>query len=54
MTLLYQESGVGSLARCLKEEIVVASNKENRILFHKKLGYFTERKIDFPLVRQKY
>lgn len=50
MTLIYQESGVGSLARCLKEELVIASSKDNRIIFHKKLGCSREKKIDFPLV----
>lgn len=50
MTLIYQETGVGSLARCLKEEIVMASNKDNRILFQKKLGHSRSKKIEFPLV----
>lgn len=50
MTVIYQESGIGSLARCLKEEIVIASNKDNRMLFHKKLGCSRAKKIDFPLV----
>lgn len=50
MTLIYQESGIGSLGRCLKEEVVIASNKYKRILFHKKLGCSKARRIDFPLV----
>lgn len=50
MTLIYQETGVGSLARCVREEIVIAANKDQRILFHKKLGCSRDKKIEFPLV----
>ncbi|KRT81753.1 hypothetical protein AMK59_5175 [Oryctes borbonicus] len=49
MTLIYQEAGVGQYGRCPREEIVVASNSENRILFHKKINHGHDRKINFPL-----
>lgn len=50
MTLIYQEAGVGQYGRCPREEIVLASNSDNRVLFHKKINYNNERKINFPLV----
>ncbi|KAK9738530.1 eIF4-gamma/eIF5/eIF2-epsilon [Popillia japonica] len=49
MTLIYQEAGVGQYGRCPREEIVLASNSDNRVLFHKKINYNNERKINFPL-----
>lgn len=50
MTLVYQQTGVGQNAQKYSDEIVIASNECNRILFHKKLGHSGDRKINFPLV----
>lgn len=49
MTLIFQESGIGHQARCKKEEVLIATNSKGRVLYHKKLGTYKERKIDFPL-----
>lgn len=50
MTVVLQKAGVGQTGRCLTEELVLASNSSNRVLFHKKLGQTHEKKIKFPLV----
>lgn len=50
MTLVYQEAGVGQNGHKYSDEVVIASNEKNRILFHKKLGHTSDRKINFPLV----
>nr|XP_022901654.1 translation initiation factor eIF-2B subunit epsilon [Onthophagus taurus] len=49
MTLIYEESTTGQYGRCPTEEIVVASNLQNRILFHKKIGLTKTKRIDIPL-----
>ncbi|CAH2009067.1 unnamed protein product [Acanthoscelides obtectus] len=49
MTLILQESGIGGIGRCPHEELLVAANSNNRVLFHKKLGKTKDRKIAFPL-----
>ncbi|CAH0560261.1 unnamed protein product [Brassicogethes aeneus] len=49
MTLIFQESGLGHISRCPKEEVLMATNSSGRVLFHKKLGTTRERKIEFPL-----
>lgn len=50
MTLIFQEAGIGHIGRCPHEEVLVAINSHNRLLFHKKLGVSKERKITFSLV----
>lgn len=52
MTIILQESNIGHIGRCPEEEYLVAINSNNRILFHKKLGKYTEKKLAFPLVRK--
>lgn len=52
MTLILQESNIGHIGRCLEEEYLVAIDSNNRILFHKKLGRYKEKKLTFPLVRK--
>lgn len=52
MTLVYQQAGVGQNAHKYSDEVVIASNSNNRILFHKKLGHSGDRKINFPLVNK--
>ncbi|XP_008192840.1 translation initiation factor eIF2B subunit epsilon isoform X2 [Tribolium castaneum] len=49
MTVIYQEAGIGQMGRDLNEEVVVAVNNNNRVLFHRKLGQSRDRKIEFPL-----
>lgn len=49
MTLVFQEAGIGYNGRCSHEEVVIAANNSNRVLFHKKIGKSRERKINFPL-----
>lgn len=51
MTLVFQKAGVSQKGRDYTEEVVLASNAHNRILFHKKLGQSHESRIEFPLVR---
>lgn len=51
MTLVYQQAGVGQNTHKYSDEVVIASNANNRVLFHKKLGHSSDRKINFPLVR---
>lgn len=51
MTLILQEASIGHIGRCPQEEYLLALNLNNRILFHKKLGTYKEKKIAFPLVR---
>lgn len=48
MTLIYKEASNDYLGY-LNEELLIASNANNRILFHQKLQR-QDRKIDFPLV----
>ncbi|KAG5897934.1 hypothetical protein JTB14_014048 [Gonioctena quinquepunctata] len=49
MTLVLQESGIGYIGRSPDEEILIATDSQKRILFHKNLGKTRERKIEFPL-----
>ncbi|KAL3266919.1 hypothetical protein HHI36_011069 [Cryptolaemus montrouzieri] len=49
ITLIYQEAGIGQIGRCPKDEVVVATDSKDRILFHKKIGLSREKKVDFPL-----
>ncbi|CAH1159671.1 unnamed protein product [Phaedon cochleariae] len=49
MTMILQEAGIGHIGRCPEEEIIIATNEQNRILFHKKMGKTKERKLEFPL-----
>lgn len=52
MTLILQEASPGHIARCRQEEYLLAVNSNNRILFHKKLATYKEKKIAFPLVAE--
>lgn len=51
MTLVFQKAGAGQKGRDRSEEVLLTSNSNNRILFHKQLGQSRESRIDFPLVR---
>lgn len=48
MTIILQESNY--IGHWPEEEYLLAVNSNNRILFHKKLGYYKEKNIVFPLV----
>lgn len=50
MTLIFQEVGIGYIGRCPHEEVLIATDSQSRILFHKKLGRSKEKRIEFPLV----
>lgn len=49
MTLIYQQTGTGYMGRCPSEEVVIASDAKNRILYHRKLNESMERKFTLPL-----
>lgn len=49
MTLVFQETGIGYHGRCVQEDVILAINNANRVLFHKKIGKTRERKINLPL-----
>lgn len=54
MTLIFQEASIGQIGRCPQEEYLLAVNPNNRVIFHKKLGNYKEKKIAFPLVVEFY
>lgn len=51
MTIVYQKVGVGQNAHKYSDEVVIAANAANRILFHKKLAHSNDKKIKVPLVK---
>lgn len=54
MTLILQEAGVGQAGRCLREELLLVSTLNNRVLFQQKLGQSNTKKIELPLVNKSW